>query len=247
MNIDRIKIVGFKSVADITLEQLKPYSVFAGPNGAGKSNLTDALEFVGAVIESGAVRAIRKFNGFAQIHCYKFKKQKSRTFEFSFDAGFKEQAIAYTLKIYDMDTDPKLEERLLVDGKPVLTRKKGEPPKLGLSDSGDLEEIPNMPVDVSALMFTRPLPLYEFLTNIQVFRFDPLGAKEPDASSADTSGLDSHGHNVATMLAAFEKDTDFRTQVTDWMELLVPGMEKVGTEQQRLDGRTVIKFKELGT
>lgn len=247
MNIDRIKIVGFKSVSNVILEQLQPYSVFAGPNGSGKSNLTDSLAFVGSVIEFGAERAIRKFNGFSQIHCYKFKKQKARTFEFSIEASFKGEAIAYTMKIHHMDTAPTLEERLIVNGKNVLIRKKGESAKLSLSDADAFDEVPNMPADVSALMFTRHLPLYEYLTNIRVFRFDPLGAKEPDASSTDANALDSHGHNVATMLAALEKNPDFRAQVTEWMELLVPGMEKVGTEQQRLDGRTVIKFKESGT
>ena len=34
MKIDRIRIVGFKSVADMTLEQLDPYGIFAGANGA---------------------------------------------------------------------------------------------------------------------------------------------------------------------------------------------------------------------
>lgn len=49
------------------------------------------------------------------------------------------------------------------------------------------------------------------------------------------------------MLAAIEKDDDARTQITEWMELLVPGMYKILTEQQHLDGRTVIKFQEHGT
>ena len=227
--------------------QLKPYSVFAGPNGAGKSNLTDSLSFVSSVIESGATKAIRKFNGFAQIHCYKFRKQKARTFEFSIEATLKEERLEYLLKIHDMDTAPALEERLTVSGKVILSRKKGESAKLRLGGDGSFDEVPNMPADVSALLFTQHIPLYQYLTNIQVFRFDPLGAKEPDASSTDASELDPYGHNVATMLASLEKKADFRTQIIDWMELLVPGMEKIGTEQQRLDGRTVIKFKEEGT
>ena len=30
----------------------------------------------------------------------------------------------------------------------------------------------------------------------------------------------------------------------DWMEMIVPGIEKIQTEEQRLDGRTVLLFKE---
>ncbi|ATD59942.1 ABC transporter ATP-binding protein [Janthinobacterium svalbardensis] len=245
MNIDQIEIAGFKSVARLTLNQLKPYSVFAGPNGSGKSNLMDALAFVSAVIELGAVKAIRKFRGFPQIHCYKLRRNNARTFEFDIHATMNEQKLAYSLKIHDLHLNPQLEERLSVDGETLLSRKKGGVPTITKAD-GNKSTIELLPVDYSALMFIQSVPLYEYLTNIQVFRFDPMGAKEPDASSADATVLDPHGHNVATMLATLEKNDEFRAQVTDWMTLLVPGMEQVRTEPERLSGGTVIKFKEYG-
>lgn len=245
MNIEQIEVAGFKSVTKIKLRQLKPYSVFAGPNGSGKSNLMDALEFVSTVIELGAIKAIRKFRGFPQIHCYKLRKNNARTFEFDIHATMNEQKLIYSLKIHDMDTGPKLEERLSVDGKILLSRKKGEVPTITKEDGGK-SELDVLPVDYSALMFVQGVSLYQYLTNIQVFRFDPLGAKEPDASSADATKLDPHGHNLATMLAMLEKDDEFRAQVTDWMTLLVPGMEQVKTAPERLSGGTIIKFKEYG-
>jgi len=246
MNIDHIEIAGFKSVSRLRLEQLKPYSVFAGPNGSGKSNLMDALAFVSSVVELGAVKAIRKFRGFPQIHCYKLRKNNARTFEFDIHATMNEQKLAYNLKIHEMDTSPLLEEKLTVAGKQILIRKKGDAPTL-VKEDGSKSIVEGFPSDVSALMFTQgQVPLYEYLTNIQVFRFDPMGAKEPDGSSADATELDSHGHNVATMLASLEKNEEFRTQVMDWMTLLVPGMEQVHTAPERLSGGTVIKFKEFG-
>lgn len=249
MKIDRIKIVGFKSVADMTLEQLSPYSVFAGPNGAGKSNLMDALAFVSAVIESNATKAIKKFNGFSQMHCYKLEKEQARIFEFFIDATIDEKPLSYTLKIHDMDTVPVLEECCVLDGETIMQRKKGEALfALAASSPTNMRgEIRNFPADMSGLLLVPQVKLYRYLTDIRVFRFDPLGAKEPDASSTDNSELEQHGHNVATMLAEIEKNDDTRTQITEWMELLVPGMQKILTEQQRLDGRTVIKFAEEGT
>lgn len=245
MNIDQIEVAGFKSLARLKLKQLQPYSVFAGPNGSGKSNLMDALAFVSAVIEMGAVKAIRKFRGFPQIHCYKLRKNNARTFEFDIQATMNEQKLSYSLKVHDMDTSPQLEEHLIVGGKNLLVRKKGEVP-LFFKEDGSESLIDVLPADFSALLFIKNVPLHQYLTNIQVFRFDPMGAKEPDGSSADATELDPHGHNVATMLATLEKDEDFRTQVTDWMTLLVPGMEQVRTEPERLSGGTVIKFKEYG-
>lgn len=245
MNIDQIEVAGFKSVARLKLKQLKPYSVFAGPNGAGKSNLMDALAFVSTVIELGAIKAIRKFRGFPQIHCYKLRRNNARTFEFDIHATINEKKLVYNLKIHDLDTNPQLEERLSVDGEILLSRKKATAPIVTKED-GSKSEIDVLPADYSALMFIQSVPLHQYLTNIQVFRFDPVGAKEADASSADATVLDPHGRNVATMLATLEKNDEFRTQVTEWMTLLVPGMEQVRTEPERLSGGTVIKFKEYG-
>jgi predicted ATPase len=248
MKIDRIHLSGFKSIADLRLDQLTPFSVFAGPNGSGKSNLMDALAFVSAVIELGAVKALRQFRGFAQVHCYKLRKGGARTFSFVLHASLDGHQMAYTLKVHDMDTAPQLDELLLMDGQKLLERKKGGDPLLYTVGDDKTTLIEKFPADLSALLFTQAeFSLYDFLTNVEVFRFDPLGAKEPDGSSADTTALHPNGHNVATMLATLEKDDDFRSQVMDWMNLLVPGMEQVRAEPDRLSGGTVIKFKEEGT
>ena len=247
MKIDRIRIVGFKSVADMTLEQLDSYSVFAGANGAGKSNLMDALAFVGTVITTGPATAIKKFGGFSQMHCYKLDAEKAKTFEFAIDVTLDGTKYSYTLKVYDMDRAAHLEESLLVDGLILMQREKGGPFAMTESVKNNPTELSPFPANLSILLFAQKTPIYQFLTNIRIFRFEPLGAKEPDAASTDASELDTRGHNVATMLAAMEKDDQARTQITEWMELLVPGMQKIRTEQQRLDGGTAINFIEDGT
>lgn len=248
MKIDLIEISGFKSVADLQLMNLEPFSVFAGPNGSGKSNLMDALSFVRAVVESGAVKALRQFRGFPQVHSYKLRRRNARTFGFSIRASLDGQALAYTLKVHDMDAAPQLDETLVVNGKKILERKRGDNPLISSMSSDKSITIEKLPSDMSGLLFTQgEFPLYDYLTNVEVFRFDPMGAKEPDGSSADTTALHPNGHNVATMLATLEKEDDFRTQVMEWMNLLVPGMERVRAEPDRLSGGTVIKFKEEGT
>ena len=124
MKIDLMHISGFKSVADMRLEELSPFSVFAGPNGAGKSNIMDAMAFVSALVELGATKALRHFRGFAQVHCYKLRKENTRTFSFKLHASLREHKLEYALKVHDMDTNPQLEELLLVDGKKRIERKK---------------------------------------------------------------------------------------------------------------------------
>ncbi len=248
MNIKEIRVSGYKSVADVSLKELSPYSVFAGPNGSGKSNFVDALTFVGAVIESGANSAIRRFNGFSQIHCYKFRAERARRFEFFLSADIDGRSTEYTLRIHDMDTSPQLEESLKIEGDTIMERHRGRPPTIRHPQRLDQNiELPNYPDEMSALMMMSDRYLYDYLLNIRVFRFDPLGAKTPDESNADASELHPHGHNVATMLATLESNADIRSQIIDWLELIVPGMTGVSTDQQKLNGGTVIKFKEEGT
>ncbi|MCW7555580.1 AAA family ATPase [Endozoicomonas gorgoniicola] len=247
MNIKKIRLQGYKSAADIVLENVSPFSMFAGPNGSGKSNLADGLAFFSAIVRSGAEQAIRAFGGYSQIHCFKFRKARATTAALEIEILLKEKTYHYSIKLFQMDAAPQLEEKLTVDGEVFIRRKRGDAPTIKLAAEQGMQTLPDYPDELSALMLAKFLPIYKLLANIRVFRFDPLGAKEPDIASADASELDGHGRNVATMLSVLEKNRGFREEILEWIELLVPGMAKVTTEQQRLDGRTIIKFKEEGT
>jgi predicted ATPase len=241
MKINKIKLSGFKSIADVELNDLTPFSVFAGANGAGKSNFFDALDFISTVVTFGATQALRKFNGYDNVHCFKHRGKKAKIFNTSFHFDLDGKMIQYDLESHNMDDAPKLVEQLLLDGEIVFHQTYGVI-EVWEWDSIHMESRP----DRSMLTMYSNKTIWSFFNNIKVYRFDPLGAKEPDSSSADTTGLNSHGHNIATMLSVLEKDADIREQIIEWMELLVPGLEKLSTERSRLDARTMIRFKETG-
>lgn len=247
MNIELIHLQGFKSVANIRIENASPFSVFAGANGAGKSNLADGLAFFGAVIKRGAVQAIREFGGYAQLHCFKHEQAQASTASLELKVNLQGKPSHYVIHIHHMDTLPVLEEKLWVNGELILRRNGEEGAFFFDKTKEEWQELADFSAEMSVLMLFSSSLLYRFLTNIRVFRFDPLAAKEPNSSAADSSMLDVHGRNVATMLAVLEKNPDFREQILEWVELLVPGMEKVFTQKQALDGSTVITFKEEGT
>jgi predicted ATPase len=247
MNIRKLHIKGYKSVADLSLETLPPLLVFAGANGVGKSNIVDALAFLGAVVKFGAGQARTRFGGFAQIHCFKYRKEQRTTISFALELELGGSVFDYRISIHALDKEPQIIETLKVDNRLVIERHPGRETQVLLNETSGLQALPEYPGDMTALMLLGQSPLYAFLTNIRIFRFDPLGAKEPDTSSTDASELDMHGRNVASMLAALERNEDFRDEVLNWLALIVPGMENVATETQRLDGSTVITFKEIGT
>ena len=247
MNIRKLQIKGFKSVADLSLEEVSPFLVFAGANGSGKSNSADAMAFLGTVIKLGAVQARTQFGGFSQIHCFKFRKEQRTTVSFSMVLELSGSVHTYNISIRSMDKSPVVSETLKINDKLVIDRRTGSDIKVLLNDSAGLQTLPDYPREMTVLMLLGQNPLYQFLTNIKVFRIDPLAAKEPDSSTTDTAELDVHGKNLASMLSILEGKPEFRDQVLEWLELIVPGMESVSTECQRLDGSTVITFKEAGT
>ena len=246
MNIELIHLQGFKSAADIRLENVESFAVLAGANGAGKSNLVDGLAFFGAVVSRGVAQAIREFGGFGSIHCFRRSGKEAATASLELKICLGGERYHYFIKVHDMDGGPRLEESLFIDDQQRIDRQLSSG-NIKLILGPDMNGTSGFSGGMSALVFFSELNLYEFLTNIQVFRFDPQRAKEPDSSSADATMLDSYGRNVATMLGEIEKKPETREQVLEWLELLVPGMESVSTQQQHLDGSTVITFKEEGT
>lgn len=247
MNIHKLEIKGFKSIAHIKLGNTSPFLVLAGANGSGKSNLVDALAFLGAVIKRGVVQAVREFGGFNQIHCFKFRKEQRTTMSFTLEIDINSVHYHYDLTIRSLENLPEIQESLKVNGSILIDRKNSSEPQVQLGDREGLQKLTSYPKEMSAMMLLSDTALYRFLTNICVFRIDPFAAKEPDNAAADATALDPNGKNIATMLSVLEKDDDFREQVLEWIELIVPGMENVKTEKQRLDASTVITFKEEGT
>ena len=252
--IRRLKIENFKSIDSLEIEGLAPFSVFAGANGSGKSNFFDALDFVSLFVNNGIKVALREHGGFANILSAKRKGIDSKKFSFEIECDLLEQqeetptAFYYSLSINNLNGEPKIEECLYFNERQLIVHRKGDG-----EVSWNKERFPDpflVPAIHSALWRSPNHPLTELLKNLNVYRIDPMGAKEPDKSDLDpTMQLERKGNNLASVLHRLEGlagDEAICEEILDWMEMIVPGIEKVQTEQQRLDGSTALLFKEEG-
>lgn len=252
--IRRLKIENFKSIDSLEVEGLAPFSVFAGANGSGKSNFFDALAFVSLFVRGGIEIALRAHGGFANIHSKKREGADAKTFSFEIECDLLQEqkeepsSFHYSLSIHDLDREPEIEEYLRVNGKQRITRKRGE-------KSIVLREVKLKGISATysvlslfeeELSLFREEPLTKLLKNLHVHRIDPIGAKEPDKSDLDPAQLDHKGHNLASVLHRLDGDLEIREEIRDWMEMIVPGIEDIKTERQKLDGRTALLFKEEG-
>lgn len=251
--IRSLKITNFKSIDSLELTSLSPFSVFAGANGSGKSNFFDALDFVSLFIRSGVDAALRSHGRYENIHSEKRKSKYARKFDFYIECDLPDNreegegnstVFSYSLSIHDLDGTPQIEECLSVKGKAFLVRNKGEAPILKGEQDQRIEKFPET---YSALLLFSGMPIAELLRNLRLYRIDPLGAKEPDQSDQDPMVLERKGHNLASVLRRLESNERSRTAILEWMEMIVPGIEKIQTEQQQIDSKTAVLFKELGT
>ena len=254
--IRRLKIENFKSIDSLEVKGLAPFSVFAGANGSGKSNFFDALDFVSLFVNNGIKVALRKHGGFTNILSAKRKGIDSKKFSFEIECDLLESQeetlvpFRYSLCIHDLNREPRIEEYLYEKYRdsetPIIKRKRA---KAEFYEKGEMwNDIDKFPIGHSSLWF-KPHPLPELLKNLNVYRIEPTGAKEPDKSDLDPMQLGSKGNNLASVLhrlEGLEGDEAIREEILDWMEMIVPGIENIQTEGQRLDDRTALRFKEKG-
>jgi predicted ATPase len=99
MNIKSIRLKNFKSIVDISIENIENFSVFTGPNGSGKSNIFEALEFLQDIILSGASDAIKKHNCSNNISHSKLKNSNKQIFHIQLSLEINNNSYDYELKI----------------------------------------------------------------------------------------------------------------------------------------------------
>jgi len=222
--IHYLKISNFKSIDSLELKNLKYFSVFAGANGSGKSNFFDALDFVSRFIRNGITDALRWHGGFDNIHSVKRHPNEAQRFEFEIKYTLPSETTDknewYRLGLHNLSDKPEIEESISQDDNLLLERHSG------------------------FHLFSN-LFLYQWLSNLHLYRIEPKGASAPAQSDQDSSLLKSTGHNLPHVLRRLEQNKHLRETILEWMETMVPGIEQIKTSLQL--GGTAILFKEHGT
>lgn len=84
--LDRIRIIGFGSLADVTLEP-GPLTILIGPNGAGKSNILRALRMAPLMRTASLQRFVGEEGGASSLLHYGPQRTQSITIELDFAQG----------------------------------------------------------------------------------------------------------------------------------------------------------------
>ena len=244
MKIHKIHIRHFKSIVDVELDELTNFSVFSGANGSGKSNFFESLEFVRDVIRNGANQAIKKHGGYDNIRAYSLKSPQYQKILADFDIELNDRFV-YKLEIRNIHKNPILLEDVSKNGISIASREIKKEAKTIVINGEILDLDYSSDESILKLISKDAEELIEFLSAIERYQVDPNEAREPDDSAASDL-LNARASNLITVLAKLEKDQEALPEIMDAMSMIVPGLETIKVEKERLSSKTMMTFKEGG-
>jgi predicted ATPase len=240
MSIKSLHIKNFKSIVDIQIEDISNFSVFAGANGCGKSNFFEALEFVRDVIKNGAIDAIKKHNGYENIHSHKLRDKNAKRFYAKFEILIASNSYNYELEIRDLNKEPILIETVLKN-KTEIAKKTSHQNLFVNGTKVEIEYSNNE--TILKLISKEAKELLNYLSSIERYQIDPNKAREADEYFA-SDVLDTNASNLTTVLSKLEKDNVSTEEIIETMGMIVPGLEKIKIEKEHLSNKTIVTFKE---
>ena len=205
MEIKKIEISGFKSLNKLVLHDIGNFGILAGSNGSGKSNIFDALRFISFCITQGLNNALTSFGGFEYIHCFRIRKKSARTLKFYINVEENKISYEYSLIIVDMDSNPhmvefvKANDSLLCerkeDGTVLLYLPENHPLTSNAKSKSEYTKI-SYPSNLPIINIQTDTPVYQILTNVRLYRIDPVAAKNSSLLGWNGSCLDVNGQNI---------------------------------------------------
>jgi predicted ATPase len=247
MTINYIYINNFKSLSRFRIKNIRDFSAFAGSNGSGKSNFFDALGFISQFVGMGLDDAVSQQGGYQNFKPIRTAIGKAYTLDFKISCNLAEKhrikKYVYKLTLKDIGLQQSLEivkEELFINNRKVLSRNWQEMPTIRGTTY-------NISHNHSALLLFDKLPIRDLLENFRIYRILPYQAPALKGGSQNKSALNMTGSNLSSVLQRLAEDRDIREEILDWMEQVVPGLEKITAKNRTYNSETGILFKEQGT
>ena len=92
--------------------------------------------------------------------------------------------------------------------------------------------------------FLRQNKEFQGLKNVKIFRIDPFTIKNRRSTGNNPGELNRDGGNIAAVLEKLEKDNELREQIIEWMSVIVPEMQQLSVQTQKIDDSKGLFFEE---
>jgi predicted ATPase len=206
VNIKKLHIKNFKSLVDVEIIEPSPFTVFVGPNGSGKSNIFEALEFT--------------------AFCYRFSIAEAANLFGQLDILNKRHWSAVIQKA--ADSLEAMEQNILLDDAPkpneaVINIGIAGSDEITVKAGFDAFSYGSMPANLDLLRKSDGYKKYIthfsriFISNSKLRRLNIFDDKK---LNIDTS-------NLENVLERILKTESTRAELSEYLELMVPGFEKI--------------------
>ena len=223
MKIKRLYINNYKSLVDFELIEPNPFSVFVGPNAAGKSNIFEALEFLG--FSDDLVLSNNIFGG-----------HKNLLNKFLLSKYEHEKKISYQIKVILCSEIADTPDEIDIQARLSFEQAEGKIELIGINP--------------------RPLPdaeqgefMYKLKVKEGLFRksFSRIFIKNLDLVKIKTNGSDKlsiDAANLENVLFRILQDEAKQEEIIDWLQMLIPELDKVEVAKSDLSGDYFLRIFE---
>jgi predicted ATPase len=125
--LTRLRFKNWRSLRDVTIDNLTPLTVFIGANSSGKTNIVDALSFLQRMVQQNNPQAVYFQGERDRVRTIGADKNDPLELEFSFKPVNAERPLTYTLTMQPENKLIHFIERLIDgDGQVVLQASDGQ-------------------------------------------------------------------------------------------------------------------------
>jgi len=219
MKLKKLHIQNYKSLVDLEIIEPNPFTVFAGPNGSGKSNIFEALEFAAYNTKVAAYALESIFGGReAIVNFNSITNRYSIALEFD---GLKSSII---IKHTEGSKLGGAIKSYIDDWQDVLD----ENPSLKNSDEFMRQK------SILDFFFVKHLRLFIKNSLLNRINFTANERLLPDASNLES---------ILKQILSTKGNEEF----TDWLDLFIPGFEKIEIHSDNISGKDSLLIYEKGT
>lgn len=85
---------------------------------------------------------------------------------------------------------------------------------------------------------------FNLLKDVKIFRIDPFKIKDLRNNANNPEKLNTDGSNIAAVLEHLEDNDELREQIIEWMSVIVPEMQELSVQTQKIDDSKGLFFEE---